>query len=126
LSVKKIARNGVIKNLASQYDFSQKQYSTLNISKNSSAKNLSEVEASITTVRNNQDFLVSKDNVEPSVLTTNYSHRELSHFNNVNATYVWQVDFYVNGNLEDTRIDSSGHATNSSLMNTNGLNFITP
>ena len=47
-------------------------------------------------------------------------------FNNMNATYVWQVDFYVNGNLEDTRIDSSGHATNSSLMNTNGLNFIIP
>ena len=63
LSVRKIAHNGVINNIASQYDFSQKQYSTLNISKNSSAKNLPEAEGSITSVGNNQDFLASKDKV---------------------------------------------------------------
>ena len=80
LSGRKIAYNGVINNIASQYDFSQKQYSTLNNSKNSSAKNLSKVKASIPTVRNNPDFLASKDKIEPSVLTTNYSHRALPHF----------------------------------------------
>ena len=80
LSVRKMAHNGIINNIAAQYNFSQKQYSTLNISKNSSAKNLSEVEASITAVTNNQDFLASKDKIEPSVLTTNYSHRALPHF----------------------------------------------
>ena len=80
LSVRKIAHNGVINNIASRYDFSQKQYSTLNISKNSSAKNLPEVEGRITPVSYNQDFLASKDKVEPSVLTTNYSHKELPHF----------------------------------------------
>ena len=80
LSVRKIAHNGVINNIASRYDFSQKQYNTLNISKNSSAKNLSEVEASIPSSKNNQDFLASKDKIDPSVLTTNYSHKELPHF----------------------------------------------
>ena len=80
LSVRKIAQNGVINNVASQYDFSQKQYSTLNNSKNSSTKNLPEVEGRITPVKNNQDFLASKDKVESSVLTTNYSHKELPHF----------------------------------------------
>ena len=80
LPVRKIAHNGVINNIASQYDFSQKQYNTLNNSKNSSAKNLSEVEASIPSSKNNQDFLASKDKIDPSVLTTNYSHKELPHF----------------------------------------------
>ena len=73
LSVRKIAHNGVLNNIASQYDLSQKQYSTLN----NSAKNLSDVEASITPVSYNQDFLASKNKIEPSVLTTNYSLKEL-------------------------------------------------
>ena len=77
LSVRKIAHNGVINNIASQYYFSQNQHSTLNNSKNSSAKNLPEVEGRITPVNNNQDFIASKDKIDPSVLTTNYSHREL-------------------------------------------------
>ena len=80
LSVRKIAHNGVINNIASQYDFSQKQYGTLNNSKNSSAKNLSDAEGSIPSVSNNPDFLASKDKIDPSVLTTNYSHKELPHF----------------------------------------------
>ena len=74
LSVRKIAHNGFINNIASQYDFSQKQYSTLSNLKNSSVKNLSEVEASIPIVKNNPDFLASKDKVEPSVLVNNYSY----------------------------------------------------
>ena len=80
LSVRRIAHNGVISNIASQYDFSQKQYSTLNNLKNSSAKNLTELEGRITPVSNNQDFLSSKDKIDPSVLTTKYSHKELPHF----------------------------------------------
>ena len=94
LSVRKIAHNGVINNIASQYDFSQKQYSTLNNSKNSSTKNLPEVEGRITPVSNNQDFLASKDKVEPSVLTTNYSHRALPHFiqqEKINKSFLGEV-----------------------------------
>lgn len=74
LSVNKIAQNGIINNIASQYDFSQKQYSTLSNLKNSSVKNLSEVEASIPTVKNNKDLLASKDKVEPTALINNYSY----------------------------------------------------
>ena len=74
LLVRKIAHNGIINNIAAQYNFSQKQYSTLNNSKNNSVKNLPEVEGSIPTVKNNPDFLASKDKVEPSVLINNYSY----------------------------------------------------
>ena len=77
LSLRKIAHNGVINNIASQYDFSQKQYSTLNNTKNSSAKNLSDVETSITPAGNTRDFLASNDKVEPSVLKNNYSYKSL-------------------------------------------------
>ena len=80
LSVRKIAHNGVINNIASQYDFSQKRFSTSNNSKNSYVKNLPEVEVSIPTVKNNKDLLASKDKVGPSVLTNNYSYKKLSHF----------------------------------------------
>ena len=80
LSVRKMAHNGIINNIAAQYNFSQKQYSTLNNSKNTSVKNPPEVEGSIPTVKSNQDFLASKDKIDPSVLTTNYSHKELPHF----------------------------------------------
>ena len=94
LSVRKIAHNGVINNIALQYDFSQKQYSTLVNSKNSSAKNLSDFEASIPSVSNNQDFLASKDKIDPSVLTTNYSHKELPHFiqqEKINKSFLGEV-----------------------------------
>ena len=94
LSVRKIAHNGVINNIASQYDFSQKQYSTLNNSKNSYSKNLPEVEGRITPVKNNQDFLASKDKVESSVLITNYSHKELPHFiqqEKINKSFLGKV-----------------------------------
>ena len=94
LSVRKIAHKGVINNIASQYDFSQKRYSALNNSKNSSAKNLAEAEASIPTVKNNLDFLASKDKVDPSVLTSNYSHKELTHFvqqEKINKSFLGEV-----------------------------------
>tara|TARA_Y100001954_G_C15699055_1_gene546786 strand:- start:88 stop:693 length:606 start_codon:yes stop_codon:yes gene_type:complete len=94
LSVRKIAHNGVINNVASQYDFSQKRYSALNNSKNSSAKNLAEAEASIPTVKNNLDFLASKDKVDPSVLTPNYSQKELTHFvqqEKINKSFLGEV-----------------------------------
>ena len=77
LSVRKISNNGVINNIASQYDFSQKQYSTLSNLKNSSVKNLSEAEISIPSSKNNPDFIASKDKVEPSVLINNYSYKKL-------------------------------------------------
>ena len=80
LSVRKIAHNGVINNIASQYDFSQKRFSTSNNSKNSYVKNLPKVEVSIPKVKNNKDLIASKDKVEPSVLTNNYSYKKLSHF----------------------------------------------
>ena len=94
LSVRKIAHKGVINNIASQYDFSQKRYSALNNSKNSSAKNLAEAEASIPTVKNNLDFLASKDKVDPSVLTPNYSQKELTHFvqqEKINKSFLGEV-----------------------------------
>ena len=94
LSVWKIAHNGVINNIASQYDFSQKQYSTLNNLKNSSAKNLTELEGRITPVSNNQDFLSSKDKIDPSVLTTKYSRKELPHFiqqEKINKSFLGEV-----------------------------------
>ena len=63
LSVNKIAQIGIINNIASQYDFSQNRFSTFNNSKNSYVKNLPEVEVNIPTVKNNPDFLASKDKV---------------------------------------------------------------
>ena len=77
LSVRKIAHNGVINKIASQYDLSQNQYSTLSNLKNSSVKNLSEIEGSTPSVSNNRDFLASKDKVEPTALINNYSYKEL-------------------------------------------------
>jgi len=94
LLVRKIAHNGVINNISSQYDFSQKQYSTLNNSKNTSVKNLPEVEGSIPTVKNNQDFLASKDKVVPSALTSNYSYKKLPHFiqqEKINKSFLGKV-----------------------------------
>ena len=94
LSVRKIAHNGVINNIASQYDFSQKQYSALNNSQNSSINNLTEFEASIPTAKNHQDFLASNDKVEPSVLINNYSYKKLPHFilqEKINKSFLGEV-----------------------------------
>ena len=94
LLVRKIAHNGVINNIASQYDFSQNQHSTINNSKNSSVKNLPKVGGSITTIKNNQDFLASKDKVGPTALTSNYSYRKLPHFiqqEKINKSFLGKV-----------------------------------
>ena len=45
--------------------------------KNSSDQNQSEVQASLPSRKNNQDFLASNDKVEPSVLKNNYSYKKL-------------------------------------------------
>ena len=80
LLVRKISHNGVINNIASQYELSQKRYSTPINPKNCSVNNLSEVESSIPSVGNNQDFLASKDKVEPTALINNYSYKKLPYF----------------------------------------------
>ena len=93
LSVRKIAHNVVINNIASQYDFSQTQYNTLSNLKNSSVKNLSEVEASIPSSKNNPDFLASKDKVGPSVLTNNYSYNspQIALHEKINKSFLEKV-----------------------------------
>ena len=99
LSVRKIVHNGVINNVVSQYDFSQKRYITANNSKNSSVKNLPEVEVSIPTVKNNQDFLASKDKFGPTALISNYSYRKLPHFiqqEKINKSFLEIVPILVN------------------------------
>ena len=119
LSVRKIAHNGVINNIASQYDFSQKQYSTLNNSKNSSAKNLTEVEGRITPVSNNQDFLASKDKIEPSVLTTNYSHRALPHFiqqEKINKSFLEKVPILKHKEITKKKSKTKNKQNRTSLI----------
>ena len=98
LSVRKISNNGVINNIASQYDFSQKQYSTLSNLKNSSVKNLSEVEASIPTVKNNKDLLASKDKVEPTALINNYSYNspQIALHEKINKSFLEKVPILKN------------------------------
>ena len=93
LSVRKISNNGVINNIASQYDFSQKQYSALNNTKNSSVKNLSEVEASVPTVKNDKDLLASKDKVEPTALINNYSYNspQIALHEKINKSFLEKV-----------------------------------
>ena len=119
LSVRKIAHNGVINNIASQYDFSQKQYNTLNNSKNSSAKNISEAEGRITSVSNNPDFLASKDKVEPSVLTTNYSHRALPHFiqqEKINKSFLEKVPILKHKEITKKKSKSKNKQNKMSLI----------
>ena len=96
LSVRKISHNGVVNNIASQYDFNQKQYSTLSNLKNSSVKNLSEVEATIPTVKNNQDFLASKDKVEPTALINIYSYNspQIALHERINKSFLEKVPIF--------------------------------
>ena len=49
--------------------------------KSSSFQNQTEDQASMPTVKNNQEFLVSKDKVVPSVLINNYSYKKLPQIN---------------------------------------------
>ena len=98
-SVRKIEHNSVTNNIASQYDYSQKKYSTQNNLKNSSANNQREVQPSLPTVKNKQDFLASNDIVETSVLTNNYSYKKLPHFiqyEKINMSFLEKVPIFDN------------------------------
>ena len=62
---------------SSKDDGEEKPY---NLNKNlntSSVQNQTEVQASLPSVKNNQDFLASNDKAEPSVLKNNYSYKKL-------------------------------------------------
>ena len=60
-----------------QDDGDDKQYNFHKNLKNSPFQNQREIQLQLPTVKNSQDFLVSNDKVEPSVLTNNYSYKKL-------------------------------------------------
>ena len=62
---------------SSKDDGNERPYNLNKILRNSSVKNQTEVQASLPTVKNNQDLLASNDKVEPSVLTNNHSYKKL-------------------------------------------------
>ena len=62
---------------SSKEDGSEIPYNLNENLKNSSVQNQSEVQASLPSIKNNQDFLASNDKVEPSVLKNNYSYKKL-------------------------------------------------
>ena len=62
---------------SSKVDGSEIPYNLNENLKNSSVQNQSEVQASLPSSKNNQDFLASNDKVEPSVLKNNYSYKKL-------------------------------------------------
>ena len=61
----------------SKNDGNESQINAIKNLKNSSFHNQIEVQPSLQTVETNQDFLASKDKVEPSVLRNNYSYKKL-------------------------------------------------
>ena len=63
---------------SSKDDVNERPYNLNKKLKNSSVQNQTEVQAILPTVKNKQDFLASKDKAEPSVLTNNYSFKELT------------------------------------------------
>ena len=62
---------------SSKDDVNERPYNLNKKLKNSSVQNQTEVQASLPTVKNNQDLLASNDKVEPSVLTNNHSYKKL-------------------------------------------------
>ena len=62
---------------SSKVDGSEIPYNLNENLKNSSVQNQSEVQASLPSSKNNQEFLASNDKVEPSVLKNNYSYKKL-------------------------------------------------
>lgn len=62
---------------SSKYDGEEKPYNLNKNLKTSSVQNQTEVQASLPSVKNNQDFLASNDKAEPSVLKHNYSYKKL-------------------------------------------------
>tara|TARA_Y100000385_G_scaffold83609_1_gene85714 strand:+ start:99 stop:710 length:612 start_codon:yes stop_codon:yes gene_type:complete len=61
----------------SKDDVNERPYNLNKKLKNSSVQNQTEVQASLPTVKNNQDLLASNDKVEPSFLTNNHSYKKL-------------------------------------------------
>ena len=62
---------------SSKDDVNERPYNLNKKLKNSSVQNQTEVQASLPSVKNNQDFLASNDKAEPSVLKNNYSYKKL-------------------------------------------------
>ena len=62
---------------SSKYNDYKRQFNLNKNLKSSSFQNQTEVQASMPTVKNNQEFLVSKDKVVPSVLINNNSYKKL-------------------------------------------------
>ena len=62
---------------SSKDDGEEKPYDFNKNLENSSVQNQTEVQASLPSVKNNQDFLASNDKVENSVLKNNYSYKKL-------------------------------------------------
>ena len=63
---------------SSKDDGEEKPYNLNKNLKNSTVQNQTEVQSSLHTVKNKQDFFASKDKAVPSVLTNNYSFKELT------------------------------------------------
>ena len=62
---------------SSQDNGNERPYNLNKNFKNGSVQNQTEHQISLPTVKNNQDLLASNDQVEPSVLTSNYSYKKL-------------------------------------------------
>ena len=78
LSIKKPKYDWYINDIVSQDNGKLRSYNLNKNLKNSPVQNQTEVQASLPTVKNNQDFLASKDKAEPSFLTNNYSFKKLT------------------------------------------------
>lgn len=61
---------------SSKDDVNERPYNPIKNLKNSSVQNQSEVQASLPSSKNNQDFLASNDKAEPSDLKNNYSYKK--------------------------------------------------
>ena len=75
LSIKKLKYDWIVNYIESQ-DYGTETLHNLHSNLiNSSLQNQTEVQTSLPSVKNNQDFLASNDKVEPSVLKNNYSYK---------------------------------------------------
>jgi len=83
----------------SKDDGNERLFNVIKNLKNSSLQNQTVVQASLTTAKNNQDFLASKDKFKPSALTTNYSFKQLSpeiQLEKINNSYLEKVPILKN------------------------------
>ena len=77
----------------------EKQYNLNKNFKNSSVLDQTEFQVSLQKVENNKDLLASKDKVEPSVLTNNYSYKKLPKIiqkERINNSYLEKVPILKN------------------------------